>query len=125
MRACSICDLTFARPYTLRRHMEAKHPLAVPLSVERRRGFDKQCQTKYTYQMSGKGYKRSEESDIDQSSDDEESEIAPRGYVNSPNGRRPRDIFDDSDSDSKSGDDDAVDSDTDTESNTDSHNSSK
>ena len=34
---------------------------------------------------------------MDQSSDDEEAELPPRtrGYINSPNGRRPKDIFDD------------------------------
>ena len=65
MRTCSICDLTFARPFTLRRHMEAKHPLAAPLPVERRRGFGNQCQTKYTNKQFGKGYTFTEgESDI-------------------------------------------------------------
>ena len=125
MRTCPICDLAFSKPYNLRRHMATIHPSAAPLPLDRQRRFGSRCQTKYTYQMSGKGYKRSEEDDMDQSSDDEESNIVPRGYINSPNGRRSRDIFDDSDSNIKSSDDDADDSDTDTESNPDSHNSCK
>ena len=111
MRTCPICYQNFARPFTLRRHMEAKHPLAAPLPAERRRGFGDQCQTKYSHQMSGGGYKTPEEDDIDLSSDDGVAELPPRpkGYVNSPHGRRPRDIFDD---DSDAGSENDVESDT-------------
>ena len=82
--------------------------------------------------MSGGGYKTPEEDDIDLSSDDGVAELPPRpkGYVNSPNGRRPRDIFDDdSDAGSKNDvesdtqsddDDDENDSDAESNSNSDS-----
>ena len=109
MRTCSLCNISFARPYHLRRHMETKHPLASPLPLERRRGSGKQCQTKYTDKQFGKGYTPSED-EMDQSSDDGVPELPPRpkGYVNSPNGRRRRDIFDD---DSDAGSENDVESD--------------
>ena len=61
--------------------------------------------------MSGGAYKTPEEDDIDLSSDDGIAELPPRpkGYVNSPNGRRPRDIFDD---DSDAGSENDIESDT-------------
>ena len=56
-----------------------------------------QYQTKFTDKQFGDGYKTSKKDDMDQSSDDGEAELPPRtrGYINSPNGRRPKDIFDD------------------------------
>ena len=47
--------------------------------------------------MVGKGYETSKDDDISQSSDDDQEKMSPtpKGFVNSPNGRRRRDIFDD------------------------------
>ena len=113
MRTCSICDLTFARPFTLRRHIEAKHPLAAPLPVERRRGFGNQCQTKYTSKQFGKGYSPVKDDDMDRSSEDEDVDLPStrRRYGNSPNGRQSPDISDDD-----SGEDRENDTETDTQS---------
>ena len=60
-------------------------------------GDENQSKAKYPYQMSGKGYEPTEEDDMDRSSDDGVAELPPRtrGYINSPNGRRPRTILDD------------------------------
>ena len=60
--------------------MEAKHPLAAPLPVERRRGFGNQCQTKYTSKQFGKGYTFTEgESDIF----DDDSDISSKNDTES------------------------------------------
>ena len=60
-------------------------------------GDENHSKAKYTDKQFGAGYKPSKDDDMDRSSDGEETVLPPRprGYVNSPNGRRPRDIFDD------------------------------
>ena len=74
MRTCSICNMSFSRPYTLRRHMENIHPSSTPVPLERQRGFGKSRKDIDQCNQYGSGYRKisSDDNDDDNGDDDDE-----------------------------------------------------